>query len=155
MVGTSTSPPSWTARVTAPSARVTELLLGMRANVKVACANVRRPSGSPMNSTVRAAASASTRPSGGQSNVLAREDHEAPREESRTLATLEHRDEPVQGSVGVRSSHRLDEGADLIEVRVARLMIETAVARLGDWSISTRSDAALGRGRARSRYRAS
>ena len=55
----------------------------------------------------------------GQPDVLAREDDESSRKESRALAALEHRDEPVQRAVGVRSAHRLDEGADLVEVRIA------------------------------------
>ena len=68
----------------------------------------------------------------GETDVLAGEDDESSREEPRALAALEHRDQPVERAVGVRSAHRLDEGADLVEVRVARLVIEATVARLGD-----------------------
>jgi len=111
---------SCTARVTAPSGSVTELPLGHEGERDRGVRQRQASSGSPMNSTVRAAASARTRPMGSARPMSSLARMTSRRARNRGLSPpFEHRDQPVEGAVGVRSPHRLDERTDLVVVRVA------------------------------------
>ena len=60
----------------------------------------------------------------GEADVLAGEDDHAAEDEPRILPGVDHAGHPVQGGVRIRAPHRLDEGADRVEVVVALLVVE-------------------------------
>ena len=64
----------------------------------------------------------------GEADVLAGEDDHAAEDEPRVFPGVDHAGHPVQGGVGVRPPHRLDEGADRVEVVVPFLVVENGAA---------------------------
>ncbi len=64
----------------------------------------------------------------GLPDVLAGQDHQAPGDEPGVLTGLEHPGQPVEAGVGVRTPHRLDEGADLVVVLVLAVVVQPRVA---------------------------
>ena len=59
----------------------------------------------------------------GEADVLHRHAGDAPGEEARVLAALQHPREPVERGVGVRAAHRLVQRRDEVVVPVARLVV--------------------------------
>ena len=58
----------------------------------------------------------------GHPDVLAREDHEAARDEARVFARLEHPGEPVEPGVGIAAADRLDERRHDVVVLVVAVL---------------------------------
>ena len=112
-----------------PRATVTRFDFGAQARCTTAWARLSWASGSPTNSTARAAASATTRASGSASpDVLAGQDDQPAGDEPGVLARLEHPGQPVEAGVGIRAPDRLDEGADLVVVVVLAVVLQPGVA---------------------------
>ena len=83
---------------------MTRFDFGAVARWTTAWARLSCASGSPTNSTARAAASATSRRMRvGHADVLGREDHQAPGDEAGVLARLEHAGQPVEAGVGIAS----------------------------------------------------
>ena len=59
----------------------------------------------------------------GVAHVLGGADHDAPRDELRVLAGIDHAREPVERGVGVAPAHGLDERGDDVVVHVAVLVV--------------------------------
>ena len=60
----------------------------------------------------------------GQPDVFARENDNAPRDETKVFAGVQHFREPVDRALLVGRAHAFDEGADRVVMRVALLVVD-------------------------------
>ncbi len=79
-------------------------------------------------------------------HVLRGEDDHPACDEARVLARLEHRDEVVDGRVGVGAAHRLDEGGGEVVVQVARAVVDERALAGGVGDVLLRQRGVLGVG---------
>src|SRR5207249_2925524 len=58
-----------------------------------------------------------------ETDIFARENNDAPRDEPEILAGVEHFREPIHGAFFIRSAHTFDERTDRVVVRVASAIV--------------------------------
>ena len=83
----------------------------------------------------------------GEADVLGGEHDHAPGDEAWILAALEHRREVVDGCIGIRAAHRLDEGRDEVVVRVAAFVVDERSFPSGIFNMDRSEGLSLGHGR--------
>ena len=72
----------------------------------------------------------------GHADVLAGQDHQTTRDETRVLPRLDHACEVVQGRIDVAATHALDEGADHVIVLVAVAVVSDCRRLHGDLNVA-------------------